>query len=137
MVDLHGFLEAWLKGDVPNTGAALARLADALAEDFTVIHPSGRREGKVAVIRNFAEAYGNRPKDYRLEIGDISLRRLGHDLCLVTYKETHAGHPASTRISTSLLKQRPDAANIEWLFLQETRAPDATPESKNGVGDKR
>ncbi len=125
VLDFHRGLERWLKGDVPNRDIAFARLAAALAEDFVVVHPNGRRDGKAGVLRSFASAFGEKPKRYRLEIRDVSLRRYEGGLCLATYVESHGGEAGRTRVSTALLRQRSAGGPVEWLSLQETLLAEA------------
>lgn len=117
---LHDYLEDWLKGDVAEAERGPVRLKAALAEGFHVIHPDGRREDRAAVIRNFALAYGNKSRDYRLNISNVFVRVLDNRLCIATYQESHHGGGGRSRTSTAVLRQRPDGRAIEWLFLQET-----------------
>ncbi len=124
VLDLHAFLEGWLKGSVKDNGAGPWRLREALAEDFTVVHPSGVREDKPGVVQNFAAAYATRPDGYALQISDLSLRPLGSRMYLASYRESHRGEPGRARISTALLRQVPDGERIEWVFLQETVLPE-------------
>lgn len=119
--ELHGYLGDWLTGKAANAGRGPARLENALADDFIVIHPDGVREGKAAVLQTFAKAYGRKPAGYAVDIADISARLLGAGLGLVTYRESHRGEPGRARRSSALLRQRPGSTAIEWLFLQETR----------------
>ncbi|MBT8099133.1 MAG: glutathione S-transferase C-terminal domain-containing protein [Gammaproteobacteria bacterium] len=125
VLDLHRYLEDWMKGRIATEDSKPTRLADALAEDFIVIHPSGQQENKAEVIDNFAAAYGQKPKDYALEIRDVCVRRLEDGLCLVNYLESHRGESGRTRCSSALLRQRPGDRTIEWLFLQETLLAEA------------
>ncbi len=133
VLDFHRGLERWLKGDVTDRDAALARLTDALAEDFVVVHPDGKRDGKTGVLRNFAAAFGEKPARYRLEIRDVTLRRFDAGFCLVTYVESHPGEAGRTRISTALLRRHPTSGLVEWLSLQETRLADDA--MRHGRGD--
>ncbi|MBT8079275.1 MAG: DUF4440 domain-containing protein [Gammaproteobacteria bacterium] len=119
---LHEYLEHWMKGEVSDQKRGPLRLENALADDFLVIHPGGNREGKSDVIRNFARAYGEKSADYALQIKDPSVRMLADGVALVTYTESHRGEPGRTRLSSALLRQRPDRESLQWLFLQETYA---------------
>ena len=127
VLELHEYLENWLKGEVPDRERGPERLAAALAEDFFVIHPTGTRERKADVVRNFASAYGEKSADYALEISDVSVRVLGDGMCLATYRESHRDDPGRTRLSSALLRRRSDRKSIEWLFLQETFVSDPAP----------
>ncbi len=122
ILDLHRFLDAWLKGRVDRGDGEPARLAGALVDDFRVIHPDGSCGDKAAVIASFAGAYGEKPPDYALEIDQIETRRPAPDLGLATYIERHRGEPGRARIVSALLRRRADG-RFEWLHLQETPAP--------------
>ena len=119
VIDLHRFLEQWLKGEVPRGDGQPRRLAEALAEDYAIIHPNGSRGGKAEAVRAFASSYGEKTADYALRITRIETRMLATDICLATYEEDHVGEAGRARISTAVLRRRPGSP-IEWLFLQET-----------------
>lgn len=121
---LHRYLEQWLKGKIPRDKRGPTRLGQALAEDFTVVHPSGVSEGKGDVIRNFASAYNTKPNDYSLDIREIAVEILPGDFCFATYRESHGGEVGRSRIACALLRSRVNPRDIEWLFLQETFSPD-------------
>ncbi len=120
--ELHRFLDAWLKGGIERGNGAPARLADALADDFEVIHPDGGIGDKAAVVGAFAAAWGEKPPSYALEVDSVKTRPLAPDLCLATYVERHRGEPGRTRIACALLRRLEDG-RIGWLHLQETPAP--------------
>lgn len=123
VLELHQFLNDWLKGEVPKGSGRPERFAQALAEDLCVIHPSGKRGTKADAVRAFSAAYGEKPPGYALEIGRVETRMIGEGLCLATYEERHRGEPGRARVATALLRSRADGRGIEWLFLQETLAP--------------
>lgn len=131
VVELHQFLSAWLKGEVPRGDGRPERLAQVLAEDLYVIHPNGKRGTKAEAVRAFAAAYGEKPPGYALEIGRVETRMLGADVCLATYEEWHRGEPGRARVASALLRRRADG-RVEWLFLQETPAPHLEQEGKAG-----
>lgn len=120
ILDLHRYLQQWLQGELINDSLGPIRLERALAESFTVVHPTGIREGKVDVIRNFASAYGKKSADYSLDIDDIDIEVMPGGYCFARYKESHGGEPDRARLSCALLRQCHRNNDIEWLFLQET-----------------
>lgn len=122
VLDLHRFLDAWLKGRAERGDGEPARLAAALADDFRVIHPDGDIGDKQAVVGSFAAAWGEKPPEYALVIERVETRPLAPDLCLATYVERHRGEPGRARIVGAILRRRA-AGEIEWLHLQETPAP--------------
>ncbi len=120
---LHQYLESWLKGEAPKGDGTPQRLAEALVEDFVVIHPNGRRGTKADAVRAFAAAYGEKPEAYALDISRVETRMIGEGVCLATYEERHRGEPGRARIATAVLRRRSTGKGVEWLFLQETAAP--------------
>lgn len=122
VLDLHQYLDAWLKGRIERGNGEPARFAAALADDFRVIHPDGTFGDRNAVLASFAGAWGEKPPAYALEVEPLETRRLAPDLGLVTYIERHRGEPGRARIVCALLRRYYDG-RIEWLHLQETPAP--------------
>lgn len=120
VIELHRYLEHWLKGETPRGDGVPKRLLDALAEDFEVIHPNGSFGRKADVLDAFARSYGEKPSDYTLTVSEVKTRRLTNAFCLATYREDHGGETGRARVSTALLRHRPDGKGIEWVFLQET-----------------
>lgn len=123
VLDLHRYLEVWLKGEVSRGDGHPDRLAGALSEDFCVVHPDGSRGSKQDVVRAFASSHGEKPSGYGLEISDVETRMIAEDICLVFYAERHRGEPGRARISTAILKRETKGGDIKWLFLQERLAP--------------
>jgi len=124
---LHRFLDAWLKGKAPKGGGGPDRLADALSDDFVVIHPSGTRATKSDVVAAFAAAHGSKPNTYALRVGGIETRRLCEHICLAIYEEWHEGEPGRARLSSAILRRRAAGRGLEWCQLQETPAPHLEP----------
>ena len=102
--DLHRYLTDWLTGKAPKGDGYPNRLAEALANNFVVIHPSGTRGSKTEALRAFGAAHGEKAEDYALEVGKVEIRRLTEGLCLATYEEFHRGEPGRARISTAVLQ---------------------------------
>ncbi len=127
VLDMHDFLESWLKGTVSRGDGQPWRLAHGLSNDFVVIHPSGLRGGKTDVLRAFATSYGEKPASFGLMVGGIETRLIADGLCCATYEECHRGEPGRARVSTALIRRRNPQPAFEWLFLQETPAPHVEP----------
>lgn len=126
VIDLHEFLQAWLKGETDNETPGLARLNKALYEHFTVVHPTGLSDDKSGVLANFGSAHGARSKDYQLRVDEIQPRLPGGGLSFVTYREAHieAGQPARNRLATAILQMDLNSGAITWLHLHETLLPE-------------
>lgn len=119
VLSLHEFLSQWLTGQVDLSERVFGRFANALADDFNVIHPNGLMQDKPAVLKNFREAYGNKPAGFRLDISSVLSRPLGNGLSLVIYQETHVGDPGRSRVCSALIRRLPNR-RFEWLHLHET-----------------
>lgn len=124
VLSLHRFLSVWLTGEVKRDDLVFERFANALAEDFSVIHPNGVMQGKQEVLRNFREAHGNKQRGFRLEISAVQPRKLAANLYLVTYNETHAGESGRNRICSALIHYGDET--FQWLNLHETLRGDAS-----------
>ncbi len=129
---VHRFISAWLRGEEPNTDKAFAAgLADRLAPSFVNIQPAGRvleRDHLLASIRN---EHGANP-DFQIAISAVRLRYTdkARRLVLATYLETQSGArrstpPTNTRISTVLMRRRPETGALEWVHIHETAVPEA------------
>lgn len=119
VIELHQFLSAWLRGETGKPGGVPLRLAHALSDDFSVIHPNGVREGKQGAIANFQAAWGSRNRDYSIVISDLKQELRQGPLQVVSYTESHMESDAARRRSTAIIDlggQQP-----LWRYLQETR----------------
>jgi hypothetical protein len=121
--ELHDYLSAWLKGEVPRNDSKPERLAHVLADDFIVVHPNGRHSSKAEAVQGFGSAWREKPASYALRVADVETRLIGDGICLATYKEWHQGEPGRGRVAAAVLRRRAGGDGIEWLFLQETLAP--------------
>jgi hypothetical protein len=121
--ELHAFLEAWLKGAVPQFEELFQRFRGALAHDFLVIHPSGKSDDKAGVLENFRKAYGSKGAEYRMDISSIRARAGGDTVCVMGYEERHQGEPDRARICTAVFRRREGDRAVEWILLHETLLP--------------
>src|SRR5690606_41531269 len=58
VVELHGFLVDWMTGAVPRSAATFARLADVLADGFTLLSPRGAISERRPLLRELEAAHG-------------------------------------------------------------------------------
>lgn len=125
---VHQFISAWFRGDLPRTaGTFAAGLGDRLASDFVNIQPAGRILTREALLDSIESGHGANPA-FRIEIGDVRAKIVdGDDLALATYVERQSGARQSdarnARISSVLLRRRPDTGTFEWLHIHETAVP--------------
>jgi hypothetical protein len=120
VIQLHQFLGAWLRGDTGEPGGIPLRLANALSDDFCVIHPSGLSDTRDKVVANFRSAWGTRPADFYIQITDIEHRFSFDAIQVIAYTETHHEPVPSQRRSTAILESR-NRQRPKWCYLHETR----------------
>ncbi len=129
VVELHRFLGWWMRGEVPETDAAFALVADALAPDFLWIPPEGPardRAATLAALRAAHAAHAAAQPPPRIWIAAYRCRPLGADHALAVYEEwqTRAGGDRGRRV-TALFRRSPDRPNgVVWEHRHETWLPD-------------
>lgn len=119
--ELHAFFEAWLGGAGPRTDAALGRLETALAADFSMVTPEGRRLRRADVTGWLRDAHGAKGKagPFRIIIREPDVLHVAPPLVSVGYVEVqHQGEAITARRSTALFRVQPD--RVLWLNLHET-----------------
>lgn len=124
---LHEFFHDWFVGELPDTDEAYASFADALAEDFIIISPSGTVTKKADLLARLRESHSSgKEAGVKIWIRGFELRRLlGDDVVVVNYEEwQEIGVRRTGRVSTAVLKRDETApAGIVWLHLHETWLP--------------
>lgn len=131
---LHVFLEDWLVAALPRTAEAFGAFADAIAEPFVVIGPSGGVTARAALLTEFEAIHGAVAADrgaFRIWIERYETRRVEGGLLLATYEEWHRRRDeTSARLATVLYRARPEApGGVEWLHVHETWLPGMAPKS--------
>ncbi len=129
VVALHVMIEAWLTGRLPNTDEAFARFSDAMAQDFEIISPTGRRSDRDTIIASFRAAHGARAEDFSVAVRNVRTRLLQPELALLTYEEWQFFERGETaRFSSVLFRDDPDKpGGVAWVHLQETWLPGKSP----------
>ena len=129
VVSLHEFIEAWMAGSLPDTDETYARFAEAMAEDFQIISPSGALSDRTKILSAFRGAHGVRSKVFSVVIKNFRTRLIAPPLMLATYEEWQYENDAATaRVSTVLIRR--DAAKpggVAWVHLHETWLPELAP----------
>jgi len=122
---LHRFFVAWMTGALPRNRKAFARVANALADDMTMITPQAEVMACPPLLTALEAAHGVfTPPDqtFRIWIENYDCRFVAGDLCLATYEEwqDRTGE-VKGRLSTVLFRRRDAAPNgVEWLHVHET-----------------
>lgn len=119
--ELHQFFEDWLGGRCPDTDEAFARVRDALAPDFHLIHPSGTWRTQADILEGLRQNHGVRP-GLTIQIRDVRLLRAEEELLLATYEEWQEGPDATDgRLSTVVFGRTADGPNgLFWQHVHET-----------------
>lgn len=123
---LHDFFHDWFVAELPDTDEAYARFVDALAEDFTIITPSGAVSNKEGLIALLRESHGSgKERGVKIWIRGFQVRWELGDMVLVNYEEwQELGTTKTGRVSSALLKRDPSApGGMVWLHLHETWLP--------------
>jgi hypothetical protein len=116
---LHAFIQAWMRGSLPQTPRSFERFENSLSDDFLIIHPSGRSDDKTSISEKVYGAHGVKQDDFSIEIRHIRARLVHPPWCLLTYEEWQSDAGKSTaRFSSVLFYQGDDG--LEWVHLQET-----------------
>lgn len=119
--DLHVFFQQWLGGILPATPEAFAPLEAALAPEFSMVAPTGRRLDRAAVIGWLQGAHGQRGADFRIWIEEVSEIARGPGFIAMAYDECQSLAGGDTRRrATALL--RPAGGRLVWVLVHETWA---------------
>ena len=129
ITELHRFFVEWMTGELPRTGEAFARVADVLADDMTMITPTGEVMACPPLLTALEAAHGVfTPPDqtFRIWIENFDCRFVLGDLCLATYEEWQdRSGDIKGRLSTVLFRRHEGAPNgVQWLHVHETWLPE-------------
>jgi hypothetical protein len=120
VVALHRVIESWLTGSAPRTREAFARFADALADEFVIVHPSGAAESKSDIVAALWNAHGANGDGFSIEIRNVTCRVEADPWCVLTYEEWQHDDETTARISTVVFLRSDTAIGVEWVHLHET-----------------
>lgn len=116
---LHVFFEEWLSGRCPATPEALAPVEAALAPEFSMVAPTGRRLDRGAVIDWLQGTHGQRGAGFRIWIEEVSEIARGPGFIAMAYDECQSLAEGDTRRrATALL--RPAGGRLLWVLVHET-----------------
>ncbi len=126
IVQLHQFFEDWYHGRVENSVVAFSRMAEVMAEPFTIIFPSGSQHRREDTLRMVREGYGRwRGSGNRIWIENVALCWQEGSVCLLTYEEWQETDGEMTaRFSSVLFRAQSGTPNgLIWLHVHETWLP--------------
>ncbi|MEA1897732.1 MAG: hypothetical protein U9N53_08735 [Bacteroidota bacterium] len=117
---LHRFIEAWMNASIEKTDTIFERFSNALDPDFIIIDPNGESKTKKEITESFWNAYGIRPKSFRISIKNFNPRIASNNYFMATYEEWQSGEKESGRLSTIVFKMSTLNNAISWFHLHET-----------------
>lgn len=119
--ELHAFFEQWLSGQVPDSDAVFARVEAVLAQDFTLVDPSGHEADRAAMAALLRSLWNTRPI-VQIWIEQFRLLLDAPPLFVARYEEWQEGSAGNTRrISTAVFRTAPTAPNgVQWVRVHET-----------------
>lgn len=122
--ELHAFFTGWFEGTLRDDAATFARVADALADDFELISPDGRRRGREAILASIRAGHGDHG-EFAIEIRDVRPRWTSGGLALLTYEEWQtADGRQNGRTSSAWFREASGAPRgVRWVHLHETALP--------------
>lgn len=114
--ELHTFFERWFRGEADE--AELARVGDALAEDFELVSPRGLTDDRESILAALRGARGSRDGSFAIGIEAFAVRATDGASCLVTYEEHQ---PGTVRRSSAWFRESERGPRgVEWIHLHET-----------------
>lgn len=117
---LHDRFVAWFTG---GDDADFDEIERALAPEFEMVTPDGRRVARDAVLESIREAHGrNAPGEFDIEIRNVEVVHATDDHATVRYEEWQTTPAGETgRVSTVLFRVDPAApGGLVWLDVHET-----------------
>ena len=126
IVELHRFFLGWFTGKLDPTDRAFERLERALADDFEIVSPDGRRRPRHELVNVIRAAHGSRPANaFRIWIQDVRVRPLGPCLQTATYEEwQELDGRRQARVSSAVFRGAPGTPNgLAWVHLHEVWMP--------------
>jgi hypothetical protein len=122
--ELHGFFTGWLRGELPDTDAAFARLTSALAPEFRIGLTDGRALGHAEVMAWLRPAHGSlagQEPPFRIRTEEIDVRWIVGGRALAAYVERQRLADRETaRRSLAAFRAEPAApCGVLWTDLQE------------------
>ncbi len=126
IVQLHQFFEDWYHGRMEYSDVNFSRMADVMAEPFTIIFPSGSQHRREDTLRMVREGYGRwQDSANRIWIENVVLCWQEEDVCLLTYEEWQETDGEMTaRLSSVLFRSQAETPNgLVWLHVHETWLP--------------
>jgi len=115
----------WFDGSVDRD--AISRLERALAPEFEMVTPGGRRVDRVALLDSLGESHGRTTgESFDIDIRAVETLALLDDHAVVRYEEWQTTDDGeSGRVSTALFRADADAPeDVVWVALQETMLED-------------
>jgi hypothetical protein len=121
VVAFHEAVRLWF-ADANAPPATFERIAAALASDFSMTTPAGRRIAEPLVTEWLRGARGSRTADFRIWIEQVRLVVEQGDIAVLVYDECQTVDGQDTRRHATAVFRRAHAAplGVQWVRVHET-----------------
>ena len=126
IIELHQFFQTWFCGQVEDSDQGFGRFARVIAEDFSIISPTGSINHREAILGMVRSSYGSwQNGNGRIWIENVVTRWQDGDMCLLTYEEwQEIDEHITARLSSVLFREKfATPHGVEWVHLHETWLP--------------
>lgn len=127
IVDLHDFFVRWFRGEVPDTRAVWARVADVLDDGFVLVSPEGEIYDCDTLLSGLRDRHGHHgpASDFTIWTRSAQLRHADETMAVVTYEEWQRRNGKERgRFSTAVFARDPRGPHgLRWLHVHETWLP--------------
>jgi hypothetical protein len=122
VIELHAFLEAWFRGELPKSEEAFQRLSRAWPPAFRLVSPEHQTLEAPALLRQTYEEHAAYPS-LRIEVRDASSTLVDDgSVAIVVYEERHIdGGSVDARFCSALLADDESNTLAVWLHVHESR----------------
>jgi len=117
IIELHGFFERYFIG----TEDSIARFENALADDFSMVDPSGNDYDRAAVLDVVRDGHGH-TSSLVITTSDHRLLATHEETIVAQYIETHELAERTNRRKTTavFVADRTTPNGLAWLRVHET-----------------
>lgn len=126
IIELHQFFQDWYQGELEESEHEFNRFARVMAEEFSIISPTGSINHRDAILEMVRHSYGSwENRNGRIWIENVVMHWQDGDMCLLTYEEwQEIDEHITARLSSVLFRdQFATPHGVEWVHLHETWLP--------------
>lgn len=109
---LHHFFQEWFRGNLEPD--AFASCEEALAQDFTILTPSGEQIEREQILEAIRGHRGGEPPHFEIDTAPRSCKQV-RGLHIATYEEHQSGTRSTVRVATAIID-----GSMKWRHIHET-----------------